>query len=172
MACRWCRKAATRACAAAPRRTIPAVRALDTDNDPITVEAGCILQAVQEAAAAANRLFPLSLAAEGSCTIGGNLATNAGGNGVLQFGMMREQCLGQRGVGVGGVHAGNLLGLRMDCSASRPSGAHARPHTGPTPPRCARHAHPRQRACISLGRPCENGAHAGRPALQLFLRWY
>ena len=55
------------------------VMALDTDNDTITVEAGCVLQAVQDAAAEAGRLFPLSLAAEGSCTIGGNLATNAGG---------------------------------------------------------------------------------------------
>jgi FAD/FMN-containing dehydrogenase len=55
------------------------VRAIDTDNDTMTVEAGCILQAVQEAARGADRLFPLSLAAEGSCTIGGNLATNAGG---------------------------------------------------------------------------------------------
>ena len=54
-------------------------RAIDTDNDTITVEAGCILQNVQQAARDAGRLFPLSLASEGSCTVGGNLATNAGG---------------------------------------------------------------------------------------------
>ncbi|MFX7731819.1 FAD-binding protein, partial [Acinetobacter baumannii] len=55
------------------------VRAVDPINNTITVDAGCILANVQQAAAAADRLFPLSLAAEGSCTIGGNLATNAGG---------------------------------------------------------------------------------------------
>src|SRR5699024_8495650 len=56
---------------------------VDTVNDTITVQAGCILQQVQEAAAKQDRLFPLSLGAEGSCTIGGNLATNAGGTQVL-----------------------------------------------------------------------------------------
>src|SRR3546814_497143 len=56
-----------------------AVRSVDTDNDTMVVEAGCILQSVQQAARDVDRLFPLSLAAEGSCTIGGNLATNAGG---------------------------------------------------------------------------------------------
>ncbi|MGE8604840.1 FAD-binding oxidoreductase, partial [Bordetella trematum] len=70
------------------------VRAIDTDNDTITVEAGCILQAVQDAAEQAGRLFPLSLAAEGSCTIGGNLATNAGGTQVLRYGNARDLALG------------------------------------------------------------------------------
>ena len=60
----------------------------------MTVEAGCVLQAVQEAADAQGLLFPLSLAAEGSCTIGGNLATNAGGTQVLRYGNARELCLG------------------------------------------------------------------------------
>ena len=60
----------------------------------MVVEAGCTLQAAQEAAAAHGRLFPLSLASEGSCTIGGNLATNAGGVQVLRYGNMRELCLG------------------------------------------------------------------------------
>ena len=62
------------------------VRAIDAANLAMTVDAGCILQAVQEAAAAQGLLFALSLAAEGSCTIGGNLATNAGGTQVLRYG--------------------------------------------------------------------------------------
>ncbi len=60
------------------------IRAVDPVNSTITVEAGVVLRSVQEAAAAVGRLFPLSLGAEGSCTIGGNLATNAGGTGVLR----------------------------------------------------------------------------------------
>ncbi len=70
------------------------VRALDSANLTMTVEAGCVLQAVQQAADDAGLLFPLSLAAEGSCTIGGNLATNAGGTQVLRYGNARELCLG------------------------------------------------------------------------------
>src|SRR5690606_22689784 len=68
-----------------------AVRSVDTDNDTMVVEAGCILQAVQQAARDVDRLFPLSLAAEGSCTIGGNLATNAGGTQVLRYGNARDR---------------------------------------------------------------------------------
>ena len=90
------------------------VRALDTDNDTITVEAGCILQAVQEAAANAGRLFPLSLAAEGSCTIGGNLATNAGGTQVLRYGNARELALGLEVVTPQGEIWHGLRGLRKD----------------------------------------------------------
>jgi FAD/FMN-containing dehydrogenase len=70
------------------------VRDLDVANQTITVEAGAILQSVQDAAAAAGQLFPLSLGAQGSCTIGGNLATNAGGTGVLRYGTMRDLTLG------------------------------------------------------------------------------
>src|SRR5205823_2892283 len=70
------------------------IRAIDSINNTMTVEAGCILAQVQNAAAEADRLFPLSLAAEGSCTIGGNLATNAGGTAVLRYGNARELCLG------------------------------------------------------------------------------
>jgi FAD/FMN-containing dehydrogenase len=70
------------------------IRGIDAANMTITVEAGCILQTVQEAAASQGLLFPLSLAAEGSCTVGGNLATNAGGTQVLRFGNARELCLG------------------------------------------------------------------------------
>ncbi|MGP1614202.1 MAG: FAD-binding oxidoreductase, partial [Pollutimonas bauzanensis] len=70
------------------------IRSVDTDNDTMVVEAGCILQSVQQAARDAQRLFPLSLAAEGSCTVGGNLATNAGGTQVLRYGNARDLALG------------------------------------------------------------------------------
>ena len=74
-----------------------AVRALDPANLTVTVEAGCVLQRVQEASEAAGFLFPLSLAAEGSCTIGGNLATNAGGTQVLRYGNSRDLFIGSEG---------------------------------------------------------------------------
>lgn len=90
------------------------VRAIDTDNDTITVEAGCVLQAVQQAAEAAGRLFPLSLAAEGSCTIGGNLATNAGGTQVLRYGNTRDLTLGLEVVTADGEIWHGLRGLRKD----------------------------------------------------------
>ena len=90
------------------------VRALDRANMTMTVEAGCILQAVQQAAADADLLFPLSLAAEGSCTIGGNLATNAGGTQVLRFGNARELCLGLEVVTAAGEVWDGLTGLRKD----------------------------------------------------------
>lgn len=90
------------------------IRAVDTVNDTITVEAGCILQAVQDTAAAAGRLFPLSLAAEGSCTIGGNLSTNAGGTGVLRYGNARELCLGLEVVTPQGELWNGLRGLRKN----------------------------------------------------------
>lgn len=90
------------------------IRAIDAENDTITVEAGCILQAVQEAAKSADRLFPLSLGAEGSCSIGGNLATNAGGTQVLRYGNARELALGLEVVTAeGGIWHG-LRGLRKD----------------------------------------------------------
>jgi FAD/FMN-containing dehydrogenases len=90
------------------------VRGIDTDNDTITVEAGCILQAVQDAAREAGRLFPLSLGAEGSCTIGGNLATNAGGTAVLRYGNARELALGLEVVTPQGEIWDGLRGLRKD----------------------------------------------------------
>ena len=90
------------------------VRSLDPLNNTITVEAGVILQTVQEAACEAGRLFPLSLAAEGSCTIGGNLATNAGGTGVLRYGNTRELCLGLEVVTPQGEIWNGLRGLRKD----------------------------------------------------------
>jgi FAD/FMN-containing dehydrogenase len=70
------------------------LRELDRANLTLVAEAGCVLQAVQQAADDAGLLFPLSLAAEGSCTIGGNLATNAGGTQVLRYGNARALCLG------------------------------------------------------------------------------
>jgi FAD/FMN-containing dehydrogenase len=91
-----------------------AIRAIDTANDTITVEAGCVLQAVQEQATAAGRLFPLALAAEGSCQIGGNLATNAGGVQVLRYGNARELTLGLEAVLPGGEVWDGLRGLRKD----------------------------------------------------------
>ncbi|TAN04967.1 MAG: FAD-binding oxidoreductase [Rhodanobacteraceae bacterium] len=95
-------------------RRLNRVRAIDTDNDTMEVEAGCVLQAVQQAARAAGRLFPLSLAAEGSCTIGGNLATNAGGTQVLRYGNMRELALGLEVVTADGEVWHGLRGLRKD----------------------------------------------------------
>src|SRR5438552_1185688 len=80
----------------------------------MTVDAGCILQSVQEAAAGEDLLFPLSLAAEGSCTIGGNLATNAGGTQVLRYGNARELCLGVEVVTAAGEIWNGLTGLRKD----------------------------------------------------------
>jgi FAD/FMN-containing dehydrogenase len=90
------------------------MRALDGVNNTITVEAGCILKQVQDAADDADRLFPLSLAAEGSCTIGGNLASNAGGTAVLRYGNMRELCLGLEVVTPQGEVWDGLRGLRKD----------------------------------------------------------
>jgi FAD/FMN-containing dehydrogenase len=90
------------------------IRGLDAANLTITAEAGCVLQAVQQAAAEARLMFPLSLAAEGSCTIGGNLATNAGGTQVLRYGNARELCLGLEVVGADGELWDGLTGLRKD----------------------------------------------------------
>ena len=90
------------------------IRELDRLNDTITVEAGCVLANVQRAADEAGRLFPLSLAAEGSCQIGGNLSTNAGGVNVLRYGTAREQVLGLEVVLPDGRVWSGLRGLRKD----------------------------------------------------------
>lgn len=90
------------------------VLGIDTDNDTITVQAGCVLAQVQEAASQAGRLFPLSLGSEGSCTIGGNLATNAGGTQVLRYGNARELTLGLEVVTAEGEVWNGLRGLRKD----------------------------------------------------------
>ena len=88
--------------------------AVDPQNNTISVEAGCTLAAVQEAARAADRLFPLALAAEGSCQIGGNLSTNAGGVQVLRYGNTRELTLGLEAVLPSGEIWDGLRGLRKD----------------------------------------------------------
>jgi len=90
------------------------IRSLDALNDTITVEAGCVLATVQQAAEDAGRFFPLSLGAEGSCQIGGNLSTNAGGVNVLRYGMAREQVLGLEVVLPDGRVWDGLRGLRKD----------------------------------------------------------
>ncbi|MEQ8815027.1 MAG: FAD-binding oxidoreductase [Thalassobaculum sp.] len=90
------------------------VRGLDAANHTITVEAGCILADVQARAADADRYFPLSLAAEGSCMIGGNLSTNAGGTNVLKYGNARELVLGLEVVLPDGRIWNGLRGLRKD----------------------------------------------------------
>jgi FAD/FMN-containing dehydrogenase len=90
------------------------IRALDPLNDTITVEAGCVLQAVQSAAAGANRLFPLALGAQGSAQIGGNLSSNAGGIEVLRHGMARALVLGLEVVLADGRIWDGLRALRKD----------------------------------------------------------
>ena len=87
---------------------------VDTVNNTMTVEAGCILQTLQETAAAHGRLFPLSLAAEGSCEIGGNISTNAGGVQVLRYGNTRELVMGLEVVLASGEIWNGLRGLRKD----------------------------------------------------------
>ena len=95
-------------------RRMNRIRAIDADNNSMTVEAGCTLHAVQEAAQEADRLFPLSLAAEGSATIGGNLSTNAGGVQVLRYGNARELTLGLEVVLADGRIWDGLRALRKD----------------------------------------------------------
>ncbi|MCY4754934.1 FAD-binding oxidoreductase [Pelomonas aquatica] len=90
------------------------VRGVDVANVSLSAEAGCALADVQAAAAAAGLLFPLSLASEGSCTLGGNLATNAGGTQVLRYGNARELCLGLEVVTAAGEIWHGLSGLRKD----------------------------------------------------------
>ncbi|HEY4958748.1 MAG TPA: FAD-binding oxidoreductase [Caldimonas sp.] len=90
------------------------VRSVDDANLTLVAEAGCVLQRVQEAAAQRGLMFALSLAAEGSCTIGGNLATNAGGTQVLRYGNARELCLGLELVTAEGRIWDGLSGLRKD----------------------------------------------------------
>lgn len=90
------------------------IRAIDPLNDTITVEAGCVLQSIQQAADGVDRLFPLSLAAEGSCQIGGNLSTNAGGIHVMRYGSARNLVLGLEAVLPDGRVWHGLKALRKD----------------------------------------------------------
>lgn len=90
------------------------IRHVDALNYTITAEAGCILTAIQDAAEEADRLFPLSLGAEGSCQIGGNLSTNAGGVAVLRYGNTRDLVLGLEVVLPDGTIWDGLRRLRKD----------------------------------------------------------
>ncbi|HCK83160.1 MAG TPA: hydroxyacid dehydrogenase [Hyphomonadaceae bacterium] len=90
------------------------IRAIDAGNDSLIAEAGVVLAAVQQAAADSGRRFPLSLASEGSATIGGLISTNAGGVHVMRYGMMREQVLGLEVVLADGCVLHGLKGLRKD----------------------------------------------------------
>tara|TARA_B100001057_G_scaffold192128_1_gene193048 strand:+ start:269 stop:1639 length:1371 start_codon:yes stop_codon:yes gene_type:complete len=90
------------------------VRHIDTSNFSILVEAGCILENIQKAASKVGLYFPLSLGAEGSCQIGGNLATNAGGVNVLRYGTARAQVLGLEAVLANGSVVSNLRAVKKD----------------------------------------------------------
>lgn len=90
------------------------VRTIDPVNNTMIVEAGCVLAEVQKAAETVDRLFPLSLGSEGSCQIGGNLSTNAGGTAVLHYGMTRDLVLGLEVVLADGRVLDGLKGLRKD----------------------------------------------------------
>ena len=90
------------------------IRTVDAANNALVAEAGCTLAAVQQAAEAAGRLFPLSLASEGSCLVGGNISTNAGGVQVLRYGNMRELVLGIEAVLPDGRIWDGLRALRKD----------------------------------------------------------
>ncbi|MCT8970269.1 FAD-binding oxidoreductase [Microbaculum marinisediminis] len=91
-----------------------AIRSVDPDNDTMTVEAGVVLDDIHKAADSADRLFPLSLGSEGSCQIGGNLSTNAGGTAVLAYGNTRDLVLGLEVVLADGRVWNGLRSLRKD----------------------------------------------------------
>jgi D-lactate dehydrogenase (cytochrome) len=95
-------------------RRLRRIRELDAAGYTLTAEAGCVLAELQAAATAADRTFPLSLAAEGSCQLGGNLSTNAGGTNVLRYGTARELVLGLEVVLPDGRMFEGLRGLRKD----------------------------------------------------------
>src|ERR1035437_3313350 len=95
-------------------RRMDKIRDIDTASNTMTCEAGVVLQVAQQHAAEADRLFPLSLGAEGSCTIGGNLSTNAGGTGALAYGVARELVRGLEVVLADGRIMRNLRKLKKD----------------------------------------------------------
>ena len=97
-------------------RRMRRIRALEVANDSMTAEAGCVLAELQQAAEAANRLLPMSLGSEGSCTLGGIVSTNAGGTAVLRYGMMRSLVLGLEVVLPDGSVLDQLSALRKDNS--------------------------------------------------------
>jgi len=148
------------------------IRAVDPDNATLTAEAGVPLVAVQQAAADAGLQFPLSLAAEGSCTIGGNLSTNAGGTAVLRFGNTRELVLGIEVVLADGRVWNGLRALRKDntgydlkqlfIGAEERSASSRRPWSSsfPRPGR----ASPRWRRLPMSPRQCAFCPRCGRPS--------
>lgn len=95
-------------------RRLDKIRDIDTASNTMTCEAGVVLQIAQQRAAEADRLFPLSLGAEGSCTIGGNLSTNAGGTAALAYGVAREMALGLEVVLADGRVLNGLSKLKKD----------------------------------------------------------
>jgi D-lactate dehydrogenase (cytochrome) len=95
-------------------RRLDKIREIDAASNTMTCEAGVVLQIAQQKAAEADRLFPLSLGAEGSCTIGGNLSTNAGGTGALAYGVAREMALGLEVVLADGRILNTLTKLKKD----------------------------------------------------------
>jgi len=95
-------------------RRLNRIRTVDADNFSVTAEAGCVLASVQQAADAVERFFPLSLGSEGSCQIGGNLSTNAGGLNVVRYGMARDLVLGIEAVLPDGQLLQGLKSLRKD----------------------------------------------------------
>ena len=119
------------------------IRELDALNNTITVEAGCVLANIQQAAAEADRLFPLSLGAEGSCQIGGNLSTNAGGVNVLRYGNARDLVLGLEVVLPDGRIWNGLRALAQGQHRLRPEAAVHRRR------RHARHHHRRRAEAVS-----------------------
>jgi FAD/FMN-containing dehydrogenase len=95
-------------------RRMNRIRRVDAANDSMTAEAGCVLAALQSAAAGADRLLPMSIGSEGSATLGGVISTNAGGTAVLRYGMMRALVLGLEAVLPDGRVLGQLSALRKD----------------------------------------------------------
>src|SRR6058998_3704610 len=95
-------------------RRLNKIREIDTASNTMTCEAGVVLQIAQQKAADVDRLFPLSLGAEGSCTIGGNLSTNAGGTAALAYGVAREMALGLEVVLADGRVLNALSKLKKD----------------------------------------------------------
>ena len=105
---------ATGAAVVLSTRRLDRIRQVDAQDNTVIAEAGCTLAEVQAAAEQADRLFPLSLGSEGSCTIGGNLSTNAGGTQVLHYGNTRALALGLEVVTADGEVWNGLAGLRKD----------------------------------------------------------